>query len=84
MPYMGMEYKKIHACPNSCIFHQKEYEHLDNYLKCKASCFKLKKNGVVKTIEALVKVLWYLTIILSYKCMFTNIMDAKYLMWHVN
>ena len=25
---MGMEYKKIHACPNDCILYRKEYESL--------------------------------------------------------
>jgi len=31
---MGMEYKKIHACPNDCILYKKYFELLKSCLRC--------------------------------------------------
>jgi len=31
---VGIEYKKIHACPNDCILYIKEFEFLKNCLRC--------------------------------------------------
>jgi len=39
---MGMEYKKIHACPNNCILYRKYFELLKSYSKCGLSRYKLK------------------------------------------
>ena len=30
---MGMEYKKIHVCPNDCILYKKEFEFLKNCIR---------------------------------------------------
>jgi len=40
---MGMEYKKIHACPNDCILYRKEFELSENCLRCGLSLYKLKQ-----------------------------------------
>ena len=40
---MGMEYKKIHACPNDCILYRKDFELLKSCLRCELSHYKLKQ-----------------------------------------
>jgi len=42
---MGMEYKRIHACPNDCIFYRKEFEGLKKCSKCGLSRYKEKINN---------------------------------------
>ena len=37
---MGMEYKRIHACPNDCILYKKEFEDLKKCPKCGSSRYK--------------------------------------------
>ncbi|KAL8155740.1 hypothetical protein AgCh_000951 [Apium graveolens] len=37
---MGMNVKKIHACPNDCVLFQNEHEHLHTCPKCGASGYK--------------------------------------------
>jgi len=41
---IGMEYKKIHACPNDCILYRKDFGLLKNCLRCGLSHYKLKQN----------------------------------------
>ncbi|XP_057422588.1 uncharacterized protein LOC130716624 [Lotus japonicus] len=82
---MGMEYEKIHACPNDCILYRKEFETYDHCPKCKASRYK-KKDGDssddVSTKGPPAKVLWYLPIISRFKRLLSNANDAKNLRWH--
>jgi len=40
---MGMEYKKIHACPNDCILYRKDFELLKIYLRCGLLRYNLKQ-----------------------------------------
>jgi len=40
---MGMEYKKIHSCPNDCILYQKDFELLKSCPRCGLSRYKLKQ-----------------------------------------
>ena len=40
---MGIEYKKIYACPNDCILYRNEFEFLKNYPRCGLSRYKLKQ-----------------------------------------
>jgi len=40
---MGMEYKKIHACPNNCILYQKDFELFKSCPRCGLSRYKLKQ-----------------------------------------
>ncbi|CAK8561831.1 unnamed protein product [Lathyrus sativus] len=39
---MGLEYEKIHACPNDCILYRKKYVNYNHCPKCKASRYKRK------------------------------------------
>jgi len=41
---MGMEYRKIHACPNDCILYKKEFEGLHECPRCGVSRYKVKDN----------------------------------------
>ncbi|CAJ2641052.1 unnamed protein product [Trifolium pratense] len=83
---MGLEYEKIHACPNDCILYRKEFVNYNHCPTCKASRYK-KKDGdssddeVTKTGPP-AKVVWYLPIISRFKRLFANANDAKNLRWH--
>jgi len=79
---MGMEYKKIHACPNDCILYRRDFELLKNFPRCGLSRYKLKqKDG--DNIEEMekhgpqVKVVWYPPIIPRMKHLFANQDDVK-------
>jgi len=39
---IGMEYKKMHTCPNDCILYRKEFDWLKKCHKCGLSRYKLK------------------------------------------
>jgi len=85
---MGMEYEKIHACPNDCILYRKEFESLHQCPRCKVSRYKVKDD---ESEEDYVKkgpppkALWYLPIISRFKRLFANVNDAKKnLKWHAN
>ena len=41
---MGIEYRKIHVCPNDCIFYRKEFEGLRKCPRCGVSRYKVKNN----------------------------------------
>lgn len=45
---IGMEYEKIHVCPNDCVLYHNEYSDKDNYPKCGMSCYKKKDSNVTK------------------------------------
>ena len=66
---LGMEYKKIHACPNDCILYRKEFEEKQNCPICKTLSYKSNKGPA--------KVLWYLPIIPRFKRFFANENYAK-------
>ena len=78
---LGMDYVKIHACPNDCILYRKEYEDLTNCPTCGMSRWKLgKKNMINEGIPA--KVLWYFPPIPRFQRMFRNKEISKELTWH--
>ncbi|KAJ4718934.1 Transposon protein, putative, CACTA, En/Spm sub-class [Melia azedarach] len=82
---LGLEYVKIHACPNDCILYRKEYESLSNCPSCGISRWKTKsgfKNCVRKGVPA--KVLWYFPPIPRFKRMFQSAQISKDLTWHVH
>ena len=84
---MGLEYKKIHACPNDCILYRKEYKELHKCPRCGLSRYKSKDNDVGSEVTSIkdgppAKVLWYLPIIPRLKRLFANADDAKHLRWH--
>ena len=81
---MGLEYRKIHACPNDCILYRKEFEGLHKCPRCGVSRYKVKdddedEDDFKKGPPA--KVLWYLPIIPCLKQFFGNVNDAKNLRW---
>ncbi|WJX12650.1 hypothetical protein P8452_03121 [Trifolium repens] len=81
---MGMEYKKIHACPNDCILNRNEFEELKT---CGLSRYKVKDNdsNCDESIQhPPTKVLWYLPIIPRLKRLFNNVDDAKHIRWHAD
>jgi len=51
---MGMEYKKILACPNDYILYPKDFELLKSCPRCELSRYKLKQKDV-DTIEDIEK-----------------------------
>jgi len=70
---MGLEYQKIHACPNDCIFYRKEFEGLHKCPRCRVSGYKVKdddKDEYDMKKGPLAKVLWYLPIIPRLKTFF--------------
>ena len=72
----GLEYKKIHACPNDCILYRNEYEKLQECPRCKRSRYKrMSCNPGTEGPPA--KVLWYLPIIPRFKRLFSIPKDAK-------
>ena len=72
----GLEYKKIHACPNDCILYRNEYGKLEECPRCKKSRYmRMSSNAGTKGPPA--KVLWYLPIIPRFKRLFSLPQDAQ-------
>ncbi|XP_052299096.1 uncharacterized protein LOC102608724 isoform X2 [Citrus sinensis] len=80
MVALGLEYEKIHACPNDCILYRKEYKDLSACPTCGMSRWKSPKKS--KGIPA--KILWYFPPIPRFKRMFQSPLTAKDLIWHAN
>ncbi|XP_020203464.1 uncharacterized protein LOC109789016 [Cajanus cajan] len=86
---MGLQYKKIHACPNDCILYRKEFESLQKCPRCGLSRYKVKDDGRSSDEDVVekgppAKVLWYLPIIPRFKRLFANATDAMNLTWHAD
>ena len=62
---MGLNVKKIHACPNDCVLFRNEHEHLHTCPKCGASRYKREGNNSSTNVKKRppVKVLRYLPIV---------------------
>jgi len=79
---MGMEYEKIHACPNDCILYRHEFEEMHKCPRCGVSRYKVKDGDECSSVvnsktSPPMKVLWYLSIIPRFKHLFANGDDAK-------
>ena len=48
---MGMEYQKIHACPNDCILYRHEFQEMPNCPKCGISQYKVKDDDKCSSDE---------------------------------
>ncbi|XP_020204470.1 uncharacterized protein LOC109789845 [Cajanus cajan] len=84
---MGLEYKKIHACPNDCVLYTNNFATLKVCPTCGLSRFKKKTDGSSGEEEIKgppTKVLWNLSIIPRFKSLFAIKEDAKNLTWHEN
>lgn len=80
---MGLNYKKIHVCPNDCILYRKEYIDATTYPTCGMLRWKLNKNEIEnQSVPA--KVLWYFPPIPRFRMMFQSVQIAKDLTWHVD
>ncbi|XP_074351470.1 uncharacterized protein LOC141690582 [Apium graveolens] len=45
---LGLEYIKIHSCPNNCILYRGIHSDASQCLHCKLSCGKVRKNGQLR------------------------------------
>ncbi|CAM8885163.1 unnamed protein product [Rhodiola kirilowii] len=79
---MGLEYKKIHACPNDCILYRNAYSDLKECPVCKASRYKLNKEPKGKSKGTPSKVLWYLPPIPRFQRLFADTEDSNNMRWH--
>nr|CAD40382.3 OSJNBa0004L19.3 [Oryza sativa Japonica Group]CAE02164.2 OSJNBa0087H01.13 [Oryza sativa Japonica Group] len=82
---LGLEVRRIHACPNDCILYHKQYADLDACPVCKASRYKRKKSadeGNKSKRGGPAKVVWYLPIIDRFKRIFANLNEEKLVRWH--
>ena len=83
---MGMEYQKIHACPNGCILYRNQFAKMHNYPTCGVSCYKVKygecSDDSTINNDRPTKVCWYIPVIPRFKRLFSNADDAKNITWH--
>ena len=79
---LGMEYQKIHACFDDCIWYRNQYKDAIACLTCGKSKWKINNEGkkIKKGLSS--KVLWYFPPIPRFKRMFQSSKTAKHLMWH--
>ncbi|CAM8972691.1 unnamed protein product [Rhodiola kirilowii] len=83
MCLMGLEYKKIHACPNDCILYRNAFSDFKECPVCKASRYKLNKEPKGKSKGTPSKVLWYLPPIPRFQRLFNDTEDSNNIRWHV-
>ncbi|CAM8937750.1 unnamed protein product [Rhodiola kirilowii] len=79
---MGIDYEKIHACPNDCILYRNSYKDMVECPVCKSPRYKLNKepkNGSKGTPS---KVLWYLPPIPRFQRLFASLEDSDNMRWH--
>nr|ABA97946.2 transposon protein, putative, CACTA, En/Spm sub-class [Oryza sativa Japonica Group] len=84
---LGLEVRRIHACPNDCILYYKEYADLDVCPIYGASRYKRAKSegeGSKSKRGGPAKVVWYLPIAERMKRMFANKEQAKLVRWHAD
>ena len=79
---MGMEYRKIHACPNDCILYKHEFQGMPKCPRCGVSQYKVKDDEECSNDENSkkglpAKVLCYLPNIPRFKRLFAIGDDAK-------
>ncbi|XP_062118612.1 uncharacterized protein LOC133832258 [Humulus lupulus] len=79
---LGMDYKKIHACPNDCVLYRNNLENATECPTCKTSRWKRGKEGKEGKKGIPAKVLWYLPPIPRFIRLFRNPEHAKNLIWH--
>ena len=61
---LGMEYEKIHACPNDCILYLKEFMDASKCLVCETSRWRKNQRWRIKN-EISAKVLRYMSQIVN-------------------
>ncbi|XP_060963548.1 uncharacterized protein LOC133033034 [Cannabis sativa] len=81
---LGMQYEKIHACPNDCILYRKGLVDAVLCPTCGESRWQKKKNSDEVKVGVPAKVLWYLPPIPRLVRFFRNVNHAKNLTWHAS
>ncbi|KAM6545767.1 hypothetical protein CsatB_026503 [Cannabis sativa] len=81
---LGMQYEKIHACPNDCILYRNRFENETLCPTCGESRWQKKKNSDEVKVGIPAKVLWYLPPIPRLVRFFQNVDIFKNLTWHAN
>ena len=75
---LGMEYEKIHGCPNNCCLYKKEFA---NAIECCPKCgqwsWKIFKDTNEERKKFPSKVIWYFPPILQFKRLFSSIECAE-------
>ena len=79
---LGMEYEKIHTCPNDYALYRNGYEDLDECPVCKESRWKKGKKPTNDSKGVPAKVLWYIPPASRLHRLFRNAYHAKNLNWH--
>ena len=83
---MGLDFKKIHACPTDCTLYRNEYANRTNCPTCGESRYKRKNEDdsdeLIELTKIPMKVVWYMPIVQRLKRLFRNPEDAKNLRWH--
>ncbi|RVW70445.1 hypothetical protein CK203_058330 [Vitis vinifera] len=79
---LGMEYEKIHACPNDCILYRNELKDASSCPTCGTSRWKTDKTGTKKRKGVPAKVMWYFPPVPRFRRMFQSVKIAKELIWH--
>ncbi|XP_074323274.1 uncharacterized protein LOC141660210 [Apium graveolens] len=79
---LGMDYEKIHACPNDCLLYRGERDEDETICRiCGASRWKLNKKG--EELEGIpAKVPWYFPLIPRLRNLFNTAQIAKDMTWH--
>ncbi|KAL0554413.1 hypothetical protein IC582_008334 [Cucumis melo] len=78
---LGMEYEKIHACPNDCCLYRKDYANAIVCPECGESRWKYGKDANKKK-KIPTKTMWYFPPIPRFQQMFRSVECAKNLTWH--
>ncbi|WKA02961.1 hypothetical protein VitviT2T_021106 [Vitis vinifera] len=79
---LGIEYEKIHACPNDCILYRNELKDATSCPTCGTSRWKLDGTGTKKRKGVPAKVMWYFPPIPRFRRLFQSPKIAKDLIWH--
>ncbi|RVW86256.1 hypothetical protein CK203_043280 [Vitis vinifera] len=79
---LGMEYEKIHVCPNDCILYRNDLKDASSCPTCGTSRWKLDRTKTKKRKGVPAKVMWYFPPIPRFRRLFRSPTVAKYLIWH--
>ncbi|KAA0049840.1 hypothetical protein E6C27_scaffold1591G00370 [Cucumis melo var. makuwa] len=79
---LGMEYEKIHACPNNCCLYRKEFANGTECPECGQSRWKNVKDRNEERKQIFSKVIWHFPPIPRFKRLFRSIECAENLTWH--
>ncbi|CAM8895743.1 unnamed protein product [Rhodiola kirilowii] len=79
---MGINYEKIHACPNDCILYRNSYKDMVECPVCKSPRYKLNKEPKNGSKGNPSKVLWYLPPIPRFQRFFVSSEDSDNMRWH--